>query len=64
MYVDDSQVDLLTMNLRVHDVSRADLNFGTEMPIVRERDFINPHPGDRPDRSAHWSGLPQHPAHL
>lgn len=42
MYVDDSQVDLLTMNLRVHDVSRAGLNFGTEIPIVRERDFINP----------------------
>jgi hypothetical protein len=42
MYVDDHQVDLLTMNLRVHDVSRASLNFGTEMPIVRERDFIDP----------------------
>jgi hypothetical protein len=42
MYVDESQLPRLTMNLRVHDVSRPALNFGTEMPIVRERDFVDP----------------------
>jgi hypothetical protein len=29
----------LAMNLRVHDVTRDDQSFGTEMPIVRESDF-------------------------
>jgi len=33
-------VPALSMNLRVHDVSRSALNFGTEMPIVREDDFF------------------------
>jgi len=42
LYVDPTEVNTLAMNLRVHDVSRAGLNFGTEMPIVRERDFIDP----------------------
>lgn len=37
--VDADDVDSLSMNLRVHDVSRSALNFGTEMPIVREREF-------------------------
>ena len=30
----------LTMNLRVHDVTRSQLNFGTEIPIVRETDWV------------------------
>ena len=29
----------LAMNLRVHDVTRDDLNFGTEIPIVRDGDW-------------------------
>jgi hypothetical protein len=31
------------MNLRVHDVTRSDVNFGTEIPIVREGDWVNDH---------------------
>ena len=30
----------LSMNLRVQDNSREELNFGTEMPIVRESEFV------------------------
>lgn len=30
----------LPMNLRVHDVTRSQLNFGTEIPIVRENDWL------------------------
>lgn len=30
----------LAMNLRVFDVSRDDRNFGTEIPVVRDRDFF------------------------
>lgn len=39
LYVHPDQVQRLSANLRVHDVSRAMLNFGTEIPIVREREF-------------------------
>lgn len=42
IYVNETQLASLSMNLRVHDVSRADVNFGTEIPIVRERDFLDP----------------------
>ena len=31
----------LSMNLRVHDVARSDVNFGTEIPIVRENDWLH-----------------------
>ena len=41
--VPEEDVAALSMNLRVHDVSRSALNFGTEIPIVRERDFILNH---------------------
>lgn len=39
IFVNEMDIDSLSMNLRVHDVSRSALNFGTEMPIVREREF-------------------------
>lgn len=35
----DGVFDRLAANLRVYDVSRNDQNFGTEMPIVREREL-------------------------
>jgi hypothetical protein len=35
----DGEFDRLAANLRVHDVSRNDQNFGTEIPIVREREL-------------------------
>jgi hypothetical protein len=35
IYLPRSQADSLSMNLRVQDVSRDALNFGTEIPIVR-----------------------------
>jgi hypothetical protein len=39
IYVPEGELHRLSLNLRVQDVTRAALNFGTEMPIVRERDF-------------------------
>lgn len=39
IFVASDQVDSLSMNLRVHDVTRGGLNFGTEIPIVRESEF-------------------------
>jgi hypothetical protein len=33
------QVSSVTMNLRVHDVTRDGSNYGTEIPIVRESEF-------------------------
>jgi hypothetical protein len=39
IYVPKDRLTDLSMNLRVHDVTRSDLNFGTEMPIVRSSDF-------------------------
>lgn len=39
LYVPKSAVNELTMNLRVHDVTRSSLNYGTEIPIVRSREF-------------------------
>lgn len=38
-YVPRSQIDSLAANLRVFDRSRAGLNFGTDIPVVREREF-------------------------
>lgn len=40
LFVPREQVDGFSANLRVHDVSRAGLNFGTEIPVVRESDFV------------------------
>lgn len=37
--VASAEVGALSMNLRVHDETRGGLNFGTEIPIVRMRDF-------------------------
>lgn len=34
----NEKVDL-SFNLRVHDVTRSDTNFGTEIPVVRENDW-------------------------
>lgn len=42
VYVYRDMVGRTAMNLRVHDVSRAGVNFGTEIPIVRSRDFVEP----------------------
>ena len=39
VFVDQDRVSSLPMNLRVHDVTRGGLNFGTEIPIVRESEF-------------------------
>jgi hypothetical protein len=39
IYVASDQISALSMNLRVHDVTRGGLNFGTEIPIVRESEF-------------------------
>ena len=40
LHVPTSQVHSLAMNLRVHDTTRSALNFGTEIPVVREREFV------------------------
>jgi IPT/TIG domain len=39
IYVPRDRAHLLAANLRVYDVSRTDLNYGVEIPIVRERDI-------------------------
>ena len=41
VFVPKEDMDRLSMSLRVHDVTREELNFGTEMPIVRESEFVN-----------------------
>jgi hypothetical protein len=41
MYLSKSDAQSLAGNLRVHDVSRAALNYGTEIPLVRQREFEN-----------------------
>jgi hypothetical protein len=38
-FVDDEDATNIAASLRVYDVSRAGENFGTEIPIVRDRDF-------------------------
>jgi hypothetical protein len=39
VFIAADQVSSVAMNLRVHDVTRDGLNYGTEIPIVREQDF-------------------------
>lgn len=39
IFVPEPQADRLAANLRVYDASRSATNFGTEIPVVRERDF-------------------------
>lgn len=39
LFVRQPEVANLAANLRVFDVTRAGLNFGTEIPVVRESDF-------------------------
>ena len=41
LYVPKTDVESLTANLRVYDITRDALNFGTEMPIVRSSEFID-----------------------
>ena len=41
IYVPDAQLPYLSLHLRVQDVTRAFLNFGTEMPIVGEHEFAS-----------------------
>jgi hypothetical protein len=40
LFLPAEQMKALSANLRVYDVSRADLNFGTEIPVVHMRDFV------------------------
>ncbi len=39
VFIAADQVSSVAMNLRVHDVNRGGLNYGTEIPIARESDF-------------------------
>lgn len=39
IYILPEDAPFLSFNLRVHDVSRAGSNFGTEIPVVREREM-------------------------
>lgn len=39
LFVANTEVGSLAMNLRVYDITHDALNFGTEMPIVRENEF-------------------------
>jgi hypothetical protein len=55
LYVPNGQAGLLSINLRVHDSTRSALNFGTEMPVPRERDFVSPL------ESLHFLGVPTDP---
>lgn len=41
VFVTKQELSSLAMNLRVYDVTRAALNFGTEIPVVRETEFVN-----------------------
>jgi hypothetical protein len=41
VYVAKGRTDDLTGTLRVHDISRATETWGTDVPIVRERDFVS-----------------------
>jgi hypothetical protein len=43
-FVPREQVKDLALNLRVYDSSRSGANFGTELPIVRERDLVRGKP--------------------
>lgn len=41
LYVPAGQARHLALNLRVHDVTRSSLNFGTEIPVVRAQEVTN-----------------------
>ena len=41
IYVPTDQLNRVRMNLRAYDTSRSEENFGTEIPIVRRRDFTS-----------------------
>jgi hypothetical protein len=41
VFVPKADLERLSMSLRVHDITREELNFGTEIPIVRESEFVN-----------------------
>ncbi len=40
IFVQKGDLEQLSMSLRVHDITRELLNFGTEIPIVRESEFV------------------------
>jgi hypothetical protein len=40
LFVESGHVDELTVNLRIEDESRQALTWGTEIPVVRERDLF------------------------
>ena len=40
LWVDNNDNVDLSFNLRVHDVTRSDSNFGTEIPVVRDNDWV------------------------
>jgi hypothetical protein len=44
LYIPNGDFDHVWMNLRVYDSSRTAQNFGTEIPIVRDRDLVRNHP--------------------
>ena len=56
LYVPKGDADHLAANLRVFDTSRSAENFGTEIPIVREREFT-----EGPDDSITLLGIPSDP---
>lgn len=41
VYVPRAQANLFAMTLRAYDVSRAATSYGTQMPVIRERDFTD-----------------------
>lgn len=41
VFLEKEDLSRLTMSLRVFEVTRDGLNLGTEMPIVRESEFVN-----------------------
>jgi hypothetical protein len=53
LFVPQDQISSLAMSLRVRDVTRQAENFGTEIPIPRERDFV--------DGPIHFVGVPTDP---
>lgn len=44
LWVSKDDVDQLWLNLRVYDESRSNQNFGTEMPVVRDRELFRNQP--------------------
>ena len=54
LWVAKNAADRLWLNLRVYDSTRSANNFGTELPVVRERDFFR-------DMPIFFSGVPTDP---